>query len=140
MSNLRLITIGAALAVWNLAGCADRDEQMTRAWQNGSKRVFSAKQKARRVEYQRERRARLRDVAAEPPPPPTNGAADHEPEPASQPKLEPDHGRQPTPPTWSLCPIRSSARPRVQVGMQERPETTALLAQATALPWDAENQ
>ena len=33
MINHRLMMIGAALAVWNLAGCADRNEQMARDWQ-----------------------------------------------------------------------------------------------------------
>ncbi len=32
MRNHRLILIGAALAVCNLAGCAGREDQMARAW------------------------------------------------------------------------------------------------------------
>jgi hypothetical protein len=33
MLNHRLIVVGAALAVCNLAGCAGRDEQVAREWQ-----------------------------------------------------------------------------------------------------------
>jgi hypothetical protein len=33
MRNHRLMMLGTALAVWNLAGCADGDVQMARDWQ-----------------------------------------------------------------------------------------------------------